>query len=341
MSKVVGLGEYLVRLTPAETGQRFAQAEDLKMYFGGSEANALAALSEFGDDAYYVTKIPTHAIGQSAVNALQRYGVHTDYIVRGGEKLGLYYAEAGAALRPGSIIYDRKGSAFAQADPDEFDWDAIFAGADLFHFSGITPALSASAAKITERACQEAKKHSVLISCDLNYRGRLWTPEEAQKVMKPLMQYVDICVSNEADALNCLGYPLVMESDHGHVNEEKCCAAMKKMAEEYGFRILTSTISENRGANDSSFASMLYDGSFHVGQYMTIDPVVERIGPGDSFTGGLLHALLKWPDDREKAISFAAASAAIKYTMPGDMPWLNEEEVLAVIKGKGDGSVQR
>lgn len=340
MSKIVGLGEYLLRLTPAETGQRFAQADDLKMYFGGSEANVLAALAEFGDDAYYVTKIPEHAIGQSAVNALKRYGVHTDYIVRGGDKLGLYYAEAGAALRPGSIIYDRRGSAFAQADPDEFDWDAIFEGADLFHWSGITPALSASAARITERACQEAKKHHVKVSCDLNYRGRLWKPEEAQKVMRPLMQYVDICVSNEADAYNCLGYPLVMESDNGRVNEQACYDAMKKMAEEYGFEILTSTISENRGANDSSFASMLYDGNFYVGQYMSIDPVVERIGPGDSFTGGLLHALLKWKD-RQLAISFAAASAAVKYTMPGDMPWLSEAEVLSVIKGNGDGSVQR
>lgn len=340
MTKVTALGEYMLRLTPAENGQRFAQAEDLKMYFGGSEANALAALSEFGDDAYYVTKIPAHAIGQSAVNALKRYGIHTDYIVRGGERLGIYYAEAGAALRPGSIIYDRRHSAIAEADPDEFDWDGIFQDAKLFHWSGITPALSANAARITERACREARNRGVIVSCDLNYRGRLWTPEEAQKVMKPLMQYVDICVSNEADAYNCLGYPLVMESHNGITDSDACREAMAKMAEKYDFKILTSTISENRGANDSSFRAMLYDGNYYEAEYMTIDPVVERIGPGDSFTGGLLHALLKW-DDRKKAINFAAASAALKYTMPGDMPWLTEEEVLNVIRGAGDGSVQR
>ena len=203
--KIITLGEIMLRLSSPER-TRFVQCDSFDVCYGGGEANVAVSLANYGHDAYFVTKLPTHEIGQSAVNALRKYGVHTDYIVRGGERIGIYYLESGASMRPSKVIYDRADSAIAKADVGEFDFDAIMEGADWFHFSGITPAISEKAAELTKEACKAAKRHHVKVSCDLNYRKKLWTPEQAQKVMKDLMQYVDICIGNEEDAELCLGF---------------------------------------------------------------------------------------------------------------------------------------
>ena len=205
MSKIITLGEIMLRLSP-EGQTRFVQADSFDVIYGGGEANVAVSCANYGHDAYFVTKLPTHEIGQSAVNALRRYGVHTDYIVRGGQRIGIYFCETGASVRPGKVIYDRAHSAIAEADAREFDFDAIMSGADWFHWSGITPAISPQAAEITRKACEAAKRQGVTVSVDLNYRKKLWTPQEAQAVMKPLMNYVDVCIGNEEDAELCLGF---------------------------------------------------------------------------------------------------------------------------------------
>jgi 2-dehydro-3-deoxygluconokinase len=202
MSRIITLGEIMLRLSP--TGNyRFVQCDNFDVIFGGGEANVAVSCANFGHDAYFVTKLPTHEIGQAAVNALRRYGVHTDFITRGGERVGIYYCETGAAMRPSKVIYDRAHSAIAEASPSDFDFDSIMKGADWFHWSGITPAISDKAAELTRIACQAAKRHNVTVSVDLNFRKKLWTSQKAQSIMRPLMQYVDVCIGNEEDAELC------------------------------------------------------------------------------------------------------------------------------------------
>lgn len=245
--KIITLGEIMLRLsTPGNT--RFVQSDSFDVVYGGGEANVAVSLANYGHDAYFVSKLPTHEIGQSAVNALRKYGVHTDYILRGGDRVGIYYLETGASMRPSKVIYDRADSAIAKATADEFDFDAIMAGADWFHFSGITPALSAEAAKLTEAACKAAKKHGVKVSCDLNYRKKLWTPEQAQAVMKQLMQYVDVCIGNEEDAKLCLGFEPKANVEQGETNASGYYEIFKQMKEEFGFEIVCSTLRESYSA---------------------------------------------------------------------------------------------
>ncbi|MDE6629180.1 MAG: sugar kinase, partial [Muribaculaceae bacterium] len=192
MSKIVTLGEIMLRLSPAGT-YRFVQVDNFDVIWGGGEANVAVSCANYGHDAYFVSKLPEHEIGQAAVNALRRYGVKTDHIARGGNRVGIYYCETGASMRPSKVIYDRAGSSIAEADPADFDFDAIMEGADWFHWSGITPAISDKAAELTRLACEAAKRHGVTVSVDLNFRKKLWTKEKAQSIMRPLMQYVDVC----------------------------------------------------------------------------------------------------------------------------------------------------
>ena len=205
MGKIVTMGEIMLRLsTPGQS--RFVQTDTFDINYGGGEANVAVSCANYGHKAYFVSKLPKHEIGQAAVNALRRYGVNTEYIARGGNRVGIYYLETGASMRPSKVIYDRAGSAIAEAKPEDFDFDAIMEGADWFHWSGITPAISDQSAECLRLACIAAKKHGVTVSCDLNFRKKLWTSEKAQSVMKPLMQYVDVCIGNEEDAELCLGF---------------------------------------------------------------------------------------------------------------------------------------
>ncbi|MBQ0097146.1 MAG: sugar kinase, partial [Bacteroidales bacterium] len=235
MAKIVTFGEIMLRLSP-EGNDRFIQTENFRIIPGGGEANVAVSLANYGHQALYVTKLPSHEIGQIAVNALRRYGVDTSCIARGGERIGLYYAETGASMRPSKVIYDRAHSAIAEADPEDFDFDAIMKGASWFHWSGITPAISDKAARLTELACQAAKRNGVTVSVDLNFRKKLWTSEKAISVMRPLMQYVDVCIGNEEDAQLCLGFKPDADVEGGNTDAAGYEGIFRQMQKEFGFK---------------------------------------------------------------------------------------------------------
>jgi 2-dehydro-3-deoxygluconokinase len=341
MTKVVTFGEIMLRLTPSEPNGRFIQADKYDVIFGGGEANVAVSVANYGDEGIFVTKVPAHEIGQSAVNALRRYGVNTQYIARGGNRLGIYYAENGASMRPSKVIYDRAGSSIAEADPADFDWDAIMEGADWFHWSGITPAISDKSAELTKLACEAAKRHNVTVSCDLNFRKKLWTEEKAQSVMTPLMQYVDVCIGNEEDAEKCLGFKPEADVESGNTDASGYHTIFKQMAEKFGFKIVVSTLRESRSASDNGWKALIYDGKeFYESKHYEISPIVDRVGGGDSFSGGLIHGLTKWKDPK-KALEFAVAASALKHTIPGDFNLVSEDEALTLANGNANGRVQR
>lgn len=338
--KIITLGEIMLRLsTPGNT--RFVQSDYFDVVYGGGEANVAVSLANYGHDAYFVSKLPTHEIGQSAVNALRRYGVHTDYIVRGGDRVGIYYLETGASMRPSKVIYDRADSAIAKATAEEFDFDEIMNGADWFHFSGITPALSDEAAKLTEAACIAAKKHGVKVSCDLNYRKKLWTPEKAQSVMRGLMQYVDVCIGNEEDAKLCLGFEPKANVEEGKTDASGYYEIFRQMKEEFGFETVCSTLRESYSATCNGWKALIYDGKdFYESKRYEINPIIDRVGGGDSFSGGLIHGLLTKQTQGE-ALEFAVAASALKHTINGDFNLVSTEEVEALANGDASGRVQR
>ncbi|MBN3490730.1 sugar kinase [Acholeplasma equirhinis] len=341
MAKVITLGEIMLRLsTPGVS--RFVQSNAFDVVYGGGEANVAVSLANYGHDAYFVSKLPKHEIGQAAVNMLRTYGVHTNYIKRGGDRVGIYFLETGAAMRPSKVIYDRANSAIALAKADEFDWDKIFKDADWFHFSGITPALSDSAAELTKIALEKAKYYNVTVSVDLNYRKKLWTPEKAQSVMRPLMKYVDVCIGNEEDAELVLGFkPSGVDIHKGELNTESYEKIFKEMKETFGFKFVATSLRESYSANHNGWRILLYDGKdFFESKRYDINPIVDRVGGGDSFSGGLIHGLLTKPT-RQEAVEFAAAASALKHTIPGDFNLVSEDEVNALAGGDASGRVQR
>lgn len=340
MKKIVTFGELMLRLAP-NGYYRFFQNDQMQATFGGGEANVAVSLANYGMDSVYVTKLPKHAIGQAAVDSLRCFGVDTSKIVRGGERIGIYYLEKGASQRGSVCIYDRAHSAIQMAQPEEFDWDAIFEGADWFHFTGITPALGANLVEICRQACIAAKAKGVKISCDLNYRGKLWSREEARAAMTELCRYVDVCISNEEDAKDVFG----IEADGtdiygGKINHEGYKSVAKQLADRFGFEKVAITLRSSLSASDNDWAGMLYDGencyfskSYHL-------HIVDRVGGGDSFGGGLIYSLLagKGPQD---AIEFAVAASALKHSVEGDYNRVSAGEVEKLAGGDGSGRVQR
>ena len=340
MSKIITLGEIMLRLSP-EGQTRFVQADSLDVIYGGGEANVAVSCANYGHDAYFVTKLPTHEIGQSAVNALRRYGVHTDYIVRGGQRIGIYFCETGASVRPGKVIYDRAHSAIAEADAREFDFDAIMSGADWFHWSGITPAISPQAAEITRKACEAAKRQGVTVSVDLNYRKKLWTPQEAQAVMKPLMNYVDVCIGNEEDAELCLGFKPDADVTAGQTDAAGYEAIFRSMAQTFGFKYVISTLRESFSASHNGWKALIFDGqTFYTSRRYDLLPIIDRVGGGDSFSGGIIHGLLTKSSPAE-ALEFAVAASALKHTVTGDFNLVSAAEVETLAGGDASGRVQR
>lgn len=330
----------MLRLSPAGC-YRFVQVDSFDVIWGGGEANVAVSCANYGHDAYFVTKLPKHEIGQSAVNALRKYGVKTDHIARGGDRVGIYYLETGASMRPSKVIYDRAGSSIAEADPSDFDFDAIMRDADWFHWSGITPAISDKAAELTRLACEAAKRHGVTVSVDLNFRKKLWTTEKAQSVMKPLMKYVDVCIGNEEDAELCLGFKPDADVENGITGAEGYKGIFKAMAGEFGFRYVASTLRESFSASHNGWKGMIFDGKdFYESRRYDIDPIVDRVGGGDSFSGGLIHGLLTMPTQGE-ALEFAVAASALKQTINGDFNLVSAEEVKALAGGNANGRVQR
>jgi len=340
MAKIVTMGEIMLRLSP-EGNDRFIQAESFRVIPGGGEANVAISCANYGHDSYFVTKLPKHEIGQIAVNAMRRYGVNTDFIARGGDRVGLYYAETGASMRPSKVIYDRAHSAIAEAKPDDFDFDAIFEGADWFHWSGITPAISDASAECLRQACICAKKHGVKISVDLNFRKKLWTSEKAISIMRPLMQYVDVCIGNEEDAELCLGFKPDADVEGGDTNAAGYEGIFKQMKEQFGFEYVVSTLRESFSATHNGWKALIYDGKeFYQSKRYDINPIIDRIGGGDSFSGGLIHGLLTKKTQGE-ALEFAVAASALKHTINGDFNLVSVEEVEALAGGAANGRVQR
>ena len=325
--------------TPGHT--RFIQVDNFDVVYGGGEANVAVSCANYGHDAYFVTKLPKHEIGQAAVNSLRRFGVHTDYICRGGSRVGIYYLESGSAMRPSKVIYDRAYSSIAEADPSDFDFDEIMQGADWFHWSGITPAISDKAAELTRLACEAAKRHGVTVSVDLNFRKKLWTSEKAQSIMRPLMKYVDVCIGNEEDAQLCLGFKPDADVTKGKTDAEGYKGIFMAMKKEFGFKYVISTLRESFSASHNGWKAMIYNGEeFYVSKRYDIQPIVDRVGGGDSFSGGIIHGLLTKKTQGE-ALEFAVAASALKHTINGDFNMVSAEEVEALAGGDGSGRVQR
>lgn len=340
MAKVVTLGEIMLRLSSPDRS-RLVQSNSFDVVYGGGEANVAVSLANYGHNAYFVSKLPKHEIGQSAVNALRQYGVNTNYIARGGDRVGIYYLESGASMRPSKVIYDRANSAIALAHASEFDFDEIFKDADWFHWSGITPALSEAAAELTKQALIAAKKHGVTVSVDLNYRKKLWTPEQAQKVMRNLMQYVDVLIGNEEDAELSLGFkPGNTDVEAGTVDLGGYEKIFKEMKEQFGFKMVSSTLRESFSASHNGWSAIMYDGnSYYYSKRYDINPIVDRVGGGDSFSAGLIHGLLT--KDKQDALEFAVAASALKQTIPGDFNHVSEAEVANLVGGDASGRVRR
>ncbi len=338
--KIVTMGEILLRLsTPGN--KRFVRSDSFDVIYGGGEANVAVSCANYGHEAYFVSKLPTHEIGQSAINALRQFGVHTDFVARGGDRVGIYFLETGASMRPSKVIYDRANSAIAEATAADFDFDAIMEGAAWFHWSGITPALSADSAEMTRLACEAAKRHGVTVSVDLNFRKKLWTKERAQEVMRPLMEYVDVCIGNEEDAELCLGFKPDADVEGGNTDAEGYKTIFKQMAETFGFKYVVSTLRESFSATHNGWKAMIYNGEeFYTSKRYDIEPIVDRVGGGDSFSGGIIHGLLTKPNQGE-ALEFAVAASALKHTINGDFNHVSIEEVEALAGGDASGRVQR
>ncbi|MDR1092962.1 MAG: sugar kinase [Clostridiales bacterium] len=338
--KVVTIGEIMLRLS-GEGFLRFVQADKFDATYGGGEANVCVSLANYGHDAYFVTKLPKHEIGQSAVNSLRRFGVKTDYIVRGGDRVGIYFLETGASMRASKVIYDRAGSAVSKADPSEFDFDRIFGDADWFHWTGITPAIGAGGRALISEALKAAKKHKVTVSVDLNYRKKLWSAEDAAKCMAPLMRYVDVCIGNEEDAEKCLGFKAgKTDVASGELELGAYRGMFAEMRDAFGFKYIASSMRESHSASDNTWSGIMYDGKeFYQSRKYQVR-IVDRVGGGDAFASGLIHGLSAKPDFK-RALDFAVAASALKHTVFGDYNLVSADEVETLLQGDVSGRVRR
>ncbi len=340
MAKVITFGEIMLRLAP-EGYYRFFQNDRMQATFGGGEANVAVSLAHYGVDTAFVTKLPVHAIGQAAVDSLRRYGVDTTTILRGGDRIGIYFLEKGASQRGSVCIYDRANSAFQQSQPCEFDWDSIFAGADWFHFTGITPALGENLVYTCLDACKAAKERNITISCDLNYRGKLWARNKARAAMSELCKYVDVCISNEEDAKDVFGIEAENTDIYsGKLNKEGYCSVARQLMEQFGFQKVAITLRTSISASDNDWAALLYDGENFCFSKEYHLHIVDRVGGGDSFGGGLIYAL-RAGMSTQAAVDFAVAASALKHSIEGDYNLCTTDEVLKLADGDASGRVQR
>ncbi|MGB8451975.1 MAG: sugar kinase [Anaerocolumna sp.] len=338
--KVITFGEIMLRFAP-EGYYRFVQAELYGATFGGGEANVAVSLANFGLDAGFVSKLPKHEIGQAAVNSLRRYGVDSTYITRGGDRVGIYFLEKGASQRPSKVIYDRAGSSIATATTADFNWNQIFEGVDWFHFTGITPALGDNVTAICLDACKIAAEKGITVSCDLNYRNKLWSKEKAGKVMGELCKYVNVCIANEEDASDVFG---IKASDtdvtSGKVNHDSYKDVAKQLVDRFDFNKVAITLRESISANDNNWAAMLYDGSEYYFSKKYPMHIVDRVGGGDSFGAGLIYSNLN-NFEPQKTIEFAVAASCLKHSIEGDFNQVSVDEVNKLAGGDASGRVQR
>lgn len=341
--KIVTFGEIMLRLsTPGFT--RFVQTQNFDVTFGGGEANVAVSLANYGFDSYFVTKLPKHEIGQAAVNHLRRFGVKDDFIVRGGERIGIYFLETGASQRPSKVIYDRANSAISNIKIDEIDWNKVFENAVWFHWTGITPAISNNTQEVLKLACEVAKEKNVVVSCDLNFRAKMWTEKEAQAVMNPLMKYVDVCIANEEDSEKSLGLK-AEETDinAGKLSEEGYFKLAKKLKELYNFKAVAITLRESYSASRNGWSAIFLDDKDCKEPYRSKKyeiEIVDRVGGGDSFASGLIYGMLE-KDNSKDALEFAVAASCLKHSIPGDFNLVSLDEVEKLIKSGGSGRVER
>ncbi|MDR1419762.1 MAG: sugar kinase [Treponema sp.] len=340
MKRVVTFGEIMLRLNP-EGYLRFTQANRFEASYAGGEANVAVSLAGYGVNAVFVTKVPAHEIGQAAVNELRRFGVDTNFIIRGGDRLGVYYVEKGASQRASKVIYDRSNSAIALAKPGEFDWKAIFSGADWFHFTGITPALSDNAAAACMEAVKTARELGLRISCDLNYRKKLWDSETAGRIMGTLMRFVDVCIANEEDAADVFGIR-ADKSDvtRGELNRDGYISVARQLSERFGFNTVAITLRGSISASDNNWSGMLYqDGKSYFAPEYAVH-IVDRVGGGDSFGGTLIYCLLEGYKN-QRIINLAAAASCLKHSIEHDFNLTSLQEVETLAAGNASGRVQR
>lgn len=340
MKRAVCFGEIMLRLNPPGF-RRFVQTDSFEATYAGGEANVAVSLAQYGVDAAFVTKLPEHEIGQCALNALRRYGVDTRGILRGGSRIGVYFVEKGASQRASKVIYDRESSAVAQANPEEFRWPDLLQGADWFHFTGITPALSDSLAAACLEAVQTAKNMGIRVSCDLNYRKKLWSREKAGKVMAELMPYVDVCIANEEDAADVFGiHAQNSDIESGVLDQQGYTMVAEQLAQQFGFRAVAITLRESLSASDNRWGAMLYQGGqAYLSRKYTMH-IVDRVGGGDSFGGGLIYALLMDYAPQE-AVDFAVAASCLKHSIEGDYNLITRQEAAHLAAGDASGRVQR
>lgn len=340
MSKVILFGEIMLRLAP-EGYYRFVQADRFNVSYGGAEANVAVSLANFGMDATYVTKLPDNEIGDAALNSIRKHGVNTKNIVRGGDRTGIYFLEKGASQRSSLVVYDRAGSAMQKASADDFNWDKIFEGADWFHFTGITPALGDDMANICLEACKAAKARGITISCDLNYRKKLWSREKAGQIMSNLAKYIDICIANEEDSVDVFGIAAAgTDIGAGVIDHEGYKSVVSQLSQKFGFKQVAITLRSSVSASDNKWAAMLYDGQNYYTSKQYDIHIVDRVGGGDSFGAGLIYANLK-QFEPQKAIDFAVAASCLKHSIEGDFNMVKVDEVVKLAEGNGSGRVSR
>jgi len=341
--KVATMGEIMLRLsTPGFS--RFVQSQEFDVNYGGGEANVSVALSNYGFESYFITKLPKHEIGQAAVNSLRRFGVKTNFIVRGGDRVGIYFLETGASQRASKVIYDRTGSSVTTLGKDELNWENIFKDVKWFHWTGITPALGKTALDSLIAACNAAKKNGTIISADLNFRAKLWSPQEAQAIMVPLMDYVDVCIANEEDAEKSLGFKAGKTNvESGELDETGYFEMAKTLKDNFKFKAVAITLRESYSASRNGWSALLVDDKDCKDPYRSKRydiQIVDRVGGGDSFASGLIYGLLK-KDNTRDALEFAVAASCLKQTIPGDYNLVTIDEVEKLAKGSGSGRVDR
>lgn len=340
MAQVVCFGEIMLRLAPPGY-LRFVQTNSFEAVYGGGEANVSVSLANYDIDTAFVTKVPDNPIGQATINELRRYGVDTRHIVKGGERLGIYFLEKGASQRPSKVVYDRKYSAISQVNKEDFDWEQILLNANWFHFTGITPALGDNVAEQVLEACKVSKKKGLSVSCDLNYRKNLWSTEKAGRVMAKLMPYVDLCIANEEDAEKVFGIKAANTNiTSGKLSHEGYQSVAQELKGKFGFKKVAITLRGSISASDNNWAAMYYDGDdFYFSRNYPIH-IIDRVGGGDSFGAGLIYALLNQYSPQD-VIEFSVAASCLKHSVEGDLNQVTLAEVIALMKGDASGRVQR
>ena len=339
--KVVLFGELMMRLS-TKHHERIVQAREFDVIYSGAEANLGVALAEFGVESFMVSSVPDNAVGQACLNYLKQFDLNLEHVRKNGFRLGIYFVETGAAQRPSTFLYNRKGSSITELRSGDIDWDRVFAGKHWFHFTGITPALADSVAGLTREACLAAKRHGVTVSCDLNFRRKLWSVEKAREVMGGLLEHVDVLFTNEEEAETLFGIAARGTSiSAGKISEHGYEDVAVQLAERFKLHYVSITLRESISATTNGWSGMLYDGKrFTTSRKYHMDYIVDRIGGGDAFSSGIIYGLLTGQDLQE-TVEFAAAASCLKHTIYGDFNLVTFEEILALMKGDASGRIQR